>query len=164
RREAVLEDHHLEVVERHLGTSARTTGAQGAKIRGQESAVVARGRVGDPLVAQDVEAKLRHGPSFARCARKRAGSGRPGARARCGSGHRPARARPSAPCRPEAPGRGQDAAERALSRIPTSATSTSTPAPRIASSSDGFERESVISVCTRAAGTVWHIVSWPILV
>src|SRR5256884_409326 len=162
-REPVLEHDDLEVVEWYLGAAAWPARAQRAVVGGQECAVVALDRVRDPFVAQHIEAQLRHAIRCAQSARRREGSGRLEARARFWSG----RPRASYPhrCAWERPVAGpQDAAERALSRVSTSATSTSTPAPWIDSSSARSERESVIRVCTLAAGTGLHMGSCPIFV
>src|SRR5947209_12536925 len=54
-REAVLEHHHLEVVERHLAVAAGAAGAQGARVGRQVGAVVALGGERHPLVARSEE-------------------------------------------------------------------------------------------------------------
>src|SRR6266566_4096323 len=168
RRKAVLEHNDLERVERYLGCAAWPAWTQRAEVGGEEGPVVALGGVCDPFAPQWIEAKLRHRLSMPRfrCAhgRTQAGSGRRaargspgsanlfGGRRRCSAVHGAARA-----CR--------HAVARLLSTSTSSpATRTSTPASRMACSSAGSALESVMSVCTRAAGTVWHIVSCPILV
>src|SRR6266568_2501017 len=164
----VLEHNDLERVERYLGCAAWPAWTQRAEVGGEEGPVVALGGVCDPFAPQWIEAKLRHRLSMPRfrCAhgRTQAGSGRRaargspgsanlfGGRRRCSAVHGAARA-----CR--------HAVARLLSTSTSSpATRTSTPASRMACSSAGSALESVMSVCTRAAGTVWHIVSCPILV
>jgi len=68
-REAILEYDDLEIVQRDLRAAARPAGAQRAVVCGEECAVVALGRISDPLVAQDVEAQLRHAMRCAQTAR-----------------------------------------------------------------------------------------------
>src|SRR6266849_3216624 len=168
RWKAVLEHNDLERVERYLGCAAWPARTQRAEVGREKGPVIALGGVCDPLAPQRIEAKLRHRLSMPRfrCAhwRTQAGSGRRaargspgsanvfGGRRRCSAVHGAARV-----CR--------HAVARLLSTSTSSpATRTSTPASRMACSSAGSALESVMSVCTRAAGTVWHMVSCPILV
>jgi len=74
-RKPVLEDHHLEVVERDLRVALGAGGAQRAEAGGKEGPVVPLGVVRDPLLAERVEAELRH--LFGGCTR--GGSVRPSA-------------------------------------------------------------------------------------
>ena len=61
RGKAILEDDNLKIVQRDLGVAAHAARAQRAEARREKGPVVALRVVGDPLLAERVEAQLRHG-------------------------------------------------------------------------------------------------------
>jgi hypothetical protein len=75
---SVLKHNDFERVERHFGGAAGTSRAERAEFRRKKSAVVALGRISDPLTPKRVEAELRHRQSTGD--RKRSGSAHPEAR------------------------------------------------------------------------------------